>query len=51
MNATVSGGITGAANPTTKSMVQAATPKPMRILKARSPSMASRDGLSKVLRL
>lgn len=47
MNAAISGGRTGAANPTTKSAMQATTPVPIRILKTRSPSIAPCGGRSR----
>ena len=43
-NPAISGGRIGAANPQTKSTMQATTPAPMQPLKIRSPSIGSCDG-------
>lgn len=47
MNAAISGGITGEANPTAKSTMQATTPAPIRCLRIFSPSIGSCDGRSR----
>jgi hypothetical protein len=47
MSVAISGGRSGAANPTTKSTMQATTPTPIRPLKIRSPSIGSCDWRSK----